>query len=56
MANVVHLGVKELRSLLRDPVMLVLIGWAFTGSVYAASTAVPETLNRAPIGIVDQDR
>jgi ABC-2 type transport system permease protein len=56
MANVLHLGVKELRSLLRDPVMLVLIGWAFTGSVYAASTAVPETLNKAPIGIVDQDR
>jgi ABC-2 type transport system permease protein len=56
MANVFHLGVKELRSLLRDPVMLVLIGWAFTGSVYSASTAVPETLNKAPIGIVDQDR
>ena len=56
MSNVFHLGVKELRSLLRDPVMLVLIGWAFTGSVYAASTAVPETLNKAPIGIVDQDR
>jgi ABC-2 type transport system permease protein len=56
MANVFHLGIKELRSLLRDPVMLVLIGWAFTGSVYSASTAVPETLNKAPIGIVDQDR
>ena len=55
-ANILHLGVKELRSLLRDPMMLFLIVYAFTFSVYAAATAMPETLNRAPIAIVDQDR
>ena len=55
-ANILHLGIKELRSLLRDPIMLVLIAWAFTVSVYTAATAMPETLNKAPIAIVDEDR
>ncbi|PLX37053.1 MAG: hypothetical protein C0606_11075 [Hyphomicrobiales bacterium] len=55
-ANIVQLGIKELRSLLRDPIMLVLIAYAFTGSVYTASKAMPETLNRAAIAIVDEDR
>ena len=55
-ANILHLGVKELRSLLRDPMMLVLIAYSFTISVYTAATAMPETLNKAPIAIVDEDR
>lgn len=54
-ANILHLGVKELRSLARDPVLLVLIVYAFSLSVYAAASAMPETLNRAPIAIVDED-
>lgn len=54
--NVFHLGVKELRSLARDPVMLVLIVYAFTFSIHTAATALPETLNKAPIAIVDEDR
>ena len=55
-ANILNLGVKELRGLARDPIMLGLIVWAFTLSIYSASTALPETLNKAPIGIVDEDR
>ncbi|HXZ91480.1 MAG TPA: ABC transporter permease [Burkholderiales bacterium] len=54
--NVLHLGIKEWRSLVRDPVMGVLIVWAFTGAIYAAATAMPETLSDAPIAIVDEDR
>lgn len=53
--NVLHLGVKELRSLTRDPMMLALIVFSFTVSVYTAATAMPETLNEAPIAIVDED-
>lgn len=53
--HVLHLGIKELRSLARDPVMLVLIVYAFSLGVYAAATALPDTLNRAPIAIVDED-
>ncbi|MBH2043566.1 MAG: ABC transporter permease [Comamonadaceae bacterium] len=54
-ANIYRLGVKELWSLVRDPMMLVLIVFAFTFSVYTAATAVPETLYNAPIAIVDED-
>lgn len=54
-ANVLHLGVKELRSLVRDPVMLVLIIYAFSFGIYAAATALPETLHMAPIAIADED-
>ena len=55
-ANIFHLGVKELRGLARDPVLLILIVHAFTLAIYTASKAMPETLNRAPIAIVDEDR
>jgi len=51
-----HLGVKELWSLVRDPVMLVLIVYTFTAGVYMAATAQPETLSRAALAIVDEDQ
>ncbi len=54
-SNIFHLGIKELRSLWRDPIMLVLIVYAFTLSIYT-NTAIPETLNKAAIAIVDEDR
>ncbi len=54
--NIYRLGVKELWSLWRDPAMLFLIIFTFTVSVYTASTAQPETLNNAPIAIVDEDQ
>ncbi|MDQ8015656.1 MAG: ABC transporter permease [Bordetella sp.] len=55
LANILRLGVKELWSLWRDPVMLVLIVYTFTVSVYTAARALPETLHNAPIAIVDED-
>ncbi|MBX7121318.1 MAG: ABC transporter permease [Opitutaceae bacterium] len=55
-ANTFRLGVKELWSLWRDPAMLVLIVYVFTLGVYTAATAMPETLNNAPIAIVDEDQ
>ena len=54
-ANIYRLGVKELWSLLRDPIMLVLIVYAFTLAIYTASTAAPETLSKVPVAIVDED-
>ncbi|WP_422932141.1 ABC transporter permease [Singulisphaera sp. PoT] len=54
--HILHLGVKELWSLARDRIMLVLILFSFTVSIYSASTAVPETLHKAPIAIVDEDQ
>jgi ABC-2 type transport system permease protein len=55
-ANIVQLGIKELRGLARDPMLLVLIAYAFTLSIYTASKAMPETLNQAAIAIVDEDQ
>ena len=55
-ANIWELGVKELRGLLRDPALLILIVYAFSLSVYTHSKAMPETLSKAAIGIVDEDR
>jgi ABC-2 type transport system permease protein len=54
--NILQLGIKELWSLARDPIMLALIVYAFTAAVYAGATAQPETLSKAPIAIVDEDR
>ncbi|WP_158964835.1 ABC transporter permease [Chachezhania sediminis] len=56
LANVFQLGVKELRGLLRDPAMLVLIVYSFTLSIYTESNALPDTLSNATISIVDEDR
>ena len=55
LANVRRLGVKELWSLWRDPMMLVLMIYTFTAAIYLAATAMPETLHMAPIAIVDED-
>ncbi|WP_087747805.1 MULTISPECIES: ABC transporter permease [unclassified Acidovorax] len=55
LANIYDLGVKELWSLWRDPMMLVLIVYVFTASVYTSATSMPETLHNAPIAIVDED-
>lgn len=54
-AAIFRLGVKELWSLIRDPMMLVLIAYTFTVSIYVAATALPESLHNATIAIVDED-
>ena len=48
--NVFRLGVKELWSLVRDPIMLVLIAWAFTVAIYVAAPAMPERRSSQRIG------
>lgn len=54
-STIFHLGIKELRGLMRDPILLGLIVYSFTIAVYAEAKAVPDTLNNAPIAIVDED-
>jgi len=54
--NILYLGVKELRSLGRDTMMLVMIVFSFTGQIYLIATGLPESLHKAPIAIVDEDR
>lgn len=54
-ADILQLGLKELRGVARDPMMIALIVYAFTLSVYTAATAIPDTLHKAAIAIVDED-
>ena len=55
LSNIYRLGVKELWSLVRDPIMIVLIAFTFTVSIYTAATAMPDSLNLASIAITDED-
>ena len=55
-ANIYRLGVKELWSLARDPTMLGLIAYVFTVGIYSAATAMPDSLSKAPIAVVDEDQ
>ena len=54
--NTWHLGIKEFRSLLGDPTMLFLIVFMFSVAVYSDAHSKPESLYRAAIAVVDEDR
>ncbi len=54
--NIVRLGVKELRSLYADPVLLLLMLYIFTGAVYQVAQNVRMEVTDAAIGVVDEDR
>jgi ABC-2 type transport system permease protein len=54
-ANVFRLGLKELWSLWREPMMLVLIAFTFTVQIYSAASTMPDVLHNVPIAIVDED-
>ena len=56
LSNIYRLGVKELRSLVADKVLLVLIIWAFSGGIYVAATASSTELHNAPLAVVDEDQ
>lgn len=56
LANIFQLGLKELRSLYRDPALLILIIWSFTMAVYSSATAIPEAPHRASIAVIDEDQ
>lgn len=54
--NVFHLGIKELRGLRHDTVMLLLVIYAFSFGVYAPAKGTGSELTNASIAIVDEDR
>jgi ABC-2 type transport system permease protein len=55
-SHIWRLGIKELWSLARNPVLLALIGASFSVQVYMAAVATPLTLNKAPLTIADEDK
>lgn len=54
--NILSLGVKELRSVRADPVLVLLVVYTFTFAVYAVATGSKTEVEHASVAIVDEDR
>lgn len=54
--NIFRLTVKELRSIRADPVMLILVAYAFSIAVYTVSQSVKIEARDLTIGVVDEDQ
>lgn len=55
LVNIGRLMVKELRSIRSDPVMLLLVIYSFTVSVYTVSTGAATDAVNLSVGVVDED-
>lgn len=53
--NIFWLGLKEIRSLLSDVVMVVFVVYAFTFAIYIQATGTSSEVNNASIAFVDED-
>jgi ABC-2 type transport system permease protein len=53
--NILWLGVKELRSLLSDAVLVAFVVFAFTWTVYSQATGTSNEVNNASIAFADED-
>lgn len=56
LANIYRLVIKELRSIRSDPIMLLLVVYAFSIAVYTVSTGASTEARDLTVGIVDEDR
>jgi len=56
LSHIWYLGIKELRSLWRDRLLLLFVVWAFSGALYTAAKSAPDRLHRAPLAVVDEDQ
>lgn len=55
LSKIFWLGTKEVRSLLRDTVMIALIIWAFGPGLLTRATGHAESVNNASVAFVDED-
>nr|WP_041778634.1 ABC transporter permease [Beijerinckia indica] len=53
--NIFHLTTKELRSIRADPIMLILVVYAFSLAVYTVANGASTEARDLTIGIVDED-
>ena len=56
LANVWHLGVKEIASLAADRVLLVFIAYSFSVMVYTEAKGIKTEVENANVAVVDSDR
>jgi ABC-2 type transport system permease protein len=54
--NIFYLGLKEIRSLLSDTVMVVFVIYAFTLAIQVQATGTSSEVNNASIAFVDEDQ
>lgn len=54
--NIWLLGVKELRSLLADPILLLLVAYMFSVAIYAVATGARTEVRNAAVAYVDLDQ
>ncbi len=55
LANILWLGTKELRSFLRDYVLLVLVAYSFSLAIIAQSQSSSQEVHNASVAVVDED-
>jgi ABC-2 type transport system permease protein len=53
--NILWLGLKEIRSLISDIVMVLFVVYAFTVAIYVQATGTSSEVNNASIAFVDED-
>jgi len=53
--NIYRLMIKEIRSILADPIMLALVVYAFSIAVYAVATGASTEVTNLAVGVVDED-
>ena len=56
LSNILWLGLKELRVLGADPVLLVLLAYTFTVAVYTVATGMKTEVRNAAVAVLDEDR
>jgi ABC-2 type transport system permease protein len=54
--NILWLGLKEIRSLVSDMVMILFVVYAFTMAIYIQATGTSSEVNNASIAFADEDR
>jgi ABC-2 type transport system permease protein len=54
--NILWLGLKELRSLLSDKVMVIFVIYAFTLAIHVQATGTSSEVNNASIAFIDEDQ
>jgi ABC-2 type transport system permease protein len=56
LGNIFRLGIKELRSLYADPVLLILMLYTFTVAIYEVAQNVQMEVDHAAIAVIDEDQ
>ena len=56
MSNIFWLGIKELRSLASDPVLVIFILYAFSAAIISQARGVKSEVNNASLAFVDEDQ